>query len=417
VLIDLGERWEPEPEPDPPNRSLKPLAMVVALLAVLPVTAAAPPPPPALIVLADVSLGPGQELVEFSGEMAVVRDGATVSTYDADGRRRWSASLPRFNGGFFDVDVQRGLVLALTTQPFRTRTVALDLRTGAQVWSFDGWAAIYTDVIVVTSADGRGQAIYDATTRALRWGLSGSLSHLVDDERRTLLALTPEGELHEHDLATGALLRSERIDLPRSEHYGLGGFGDTISIFYDNGQADTANSMIFLDRQSWARRSESGPQWREGLKYDCGPVVCEQDRDEFRVSILEKETERVLWRTERGRGVLSTPAGLLSYALYGTGGDAPQLLDALTGRPVAVLDEWRTVAAFDRSARSAPVLLQHVHETDNSRTYIAGFAPSGLRVLGSVSRVLYQCRYAAWRLACISGDYHLVVLEINSGRW
>jgi len=319
---------------------------------------------------------------------------------------------------FFQVDVDRGRVLAMAQRRQVPRTVAFDLANGARVWEFEGWAEVLDDLIIVDSPDGGKETVYDAHTLAERWSVSGMVAHFVDPDARSLVAMDKEGRIAEYELATGAVIRSARVDLPRALNYGLGVMGDSIVIFYENVAADEAK-MLILDRRSLQPRASTSDINSHTERYDCGPVLCEVGFDAGQVSVLDKAGGEKLWETRHGTGVMATPAGMFAYPLFEGNSSPPlELLEPRTGRRIASLEGWQPIVRRDRFNRAAPVVLRQVHTTGSEgQTFIAGFDRLGLRVLGSLPYVIYNCLYVDWVLACVTGDRHLLVVEINSGRW
>lgn len=425
MLIDLGEEWDlPADRVDPEGprwtRGLRPLAAIIALVPALALSAASPRPGPALTLHADIALGPSEELIEFSGKEIVVRDGRVVTVYERDGRQRWHASLSSVNDVFFRVDVDRGRVLAMAQRMQVPRTVAFDLTTGRRVWEFDGWADTLEDLIFVTSLEGEDFAVYDATSLDERWSARELAAHTIDTDSRTLIGMDKDGNIAEYELASGTVIHSGHIELPRDvPNYGLGVTDDLVTIFY-HGTGDEGAKMLNFDRRTFAPRPGAELRFVEPVHFDCGPVVCEMgsENEGGHVAILDPASGSMLWEANYGSGLMSTPAGLLAFPQLDVGGTSPmELLDPRTGKRLASLEGWQPIPV-EGPNRAAPVVLRYVHTTGaDGQTFIAGFDRNGLRLLGSVMHVIYHCRYADWALACVTGDRRLLVIEINSGHW
>jgi hypothetical protein len=245
------------------------------------------------------------------------------------------------------------------------------------------------------------------------------VSRIVDRRTRSVLGLTKDGTLTEYDLDTGVVIRSGKLNLPPALNYGIGVTDERILIYYA-GSEMIEPKTVTLDREAFTPRPfERFAEPSKG-RYDCGPVVCEWGFDGPSVSVLDRSTGRKLWETRRGAGLIATPAGLFAYPVFeATSAGPPELLDPITGRVIASLNGWQHVdVTDDQYNRTAPVLLRQVHKTGaQGRTFIGGFDRTGLRVLGSLPYIIYSCRYSEWKLACVSGDRHLLVIEVQYGRW
>lgn len=416
MLIDLGEEWESPVEPEAPHwtSGWRSLAVLAALVPALVLTSAAPRPAPALVVRANLELGTSEELIEFSGNEIIVRDGRVVTVYEPDGRKRWHASLSSVNEVFFRVDVDRGRVLAMAQRMQVPRTVAFDLASGARVWEFEGWADMLDDLIFVTSIEGGDFAVYDARTLEERWSVRELAAHSIDTDSRTLVALEKDGRIGEYRLATGELVRAGRIDVQPALNYGLNAWDDLITIFYE-GATDSEPRMLSFDRRTYAPRPGELPQFGRTERQDCGPVVCEMAFDGGQVSVVDSASGKLLWRARSGASLMGTPAGLFAFPQFEAAQSPPELLEPRTGRRLASLEGWQPIMLQNR-VNAAPLVLRQVHTTGTEgQTFIGGFDRRGLRVLGSVPHIIYTCQYADWVLACVTGDRRLLVIEIDSG--
>lgn len=419
MLIDLGEEWDSPVEPESPRWAWgwRPVAALVALIPALVLSGAGQRPEPLITLRASIELGPSEELIEFSGSEIIVRDGRVVTVYERDGHVRWRASLTSINDVFFRVDVDRGRVLAMAQRMQVPRTVAFDLATGRRVWEFDGWADTLDDLIFVTSLEGDVFAVYDAASLDQLWSVRELAAYAIDTDARTLIRLGKSGDITEHALATGAVVRSGHVDLPAGvENFGMGFTNDSITVVHHDVGADESEVLVF-DRRTFEPRPGAEPRFSDPMRFDCGAVVCETDPD-GRLVVLDPVTGEKLWRPRVGAGLMSTPAGLFAFPQYDSSAAMPiELLEPRTGRRIATLEGWQPIPV-EGHFRAAPVVMRQKHTAGSEgQTFIAGFDRSGLRVLGSVGHIIYHCRYADWALACVSDDRRLLVIEINSGHW
>lgn len=403
-------------------RGWRPRAAAVALLPALILTAAQAPAGPALIVHATLDLGNSQELIAFSGKELIVRDGRSVTVYEPDGRRRWNTTLTNVEDAFFRIDLERGQVLAMAQRRQVPRTFAFDLATGQRLWEFEGWAEAVDEVIVLSSAQDETQTIIDARTLTERWRVSDTVSRFVDRDAHSLLAIDEAGRLVEYELSSGAVIRTRQLDLPRSRDYGMGAFGNGITIFYQT-PSGAEPSMLMLDREHLTPLPPGTERPSQKRRFPCGPVVCESAFDDGQVITIDPRSGLELWRSRPGAGITPTPSGLFSYPLYeATNTSEPlALLEPRSGRRITTMQGWHAIPVVHPDMpfhQAAPVMLRQVHTTGAlGKTFIAGFDASGPRILGSVPHIIFQCQFVEWVLACMTGDRKVIVVEINSGAW
>jgi hypothetical protein len=417
VLIDLGDEWEvPLAEPDRPRWTvgLRPIAGLIILVPVLVLGPADTAPRPALTVRADRALT-SEDLAEFTGKEILMRSGRTVTVYETDGRKRWHIA---FSGQdvYLQLDAARGRVQAMSNPMVMPRTVSLDLATGATVWEFNGFASVVDDLIFVSRPAESRFAVYDGTTLAQKWAVQGVAAQSLDVAERSVLTLAKDGALTEYRLATGEVIRSGRVDLPH-DGLDLGIVAGTKTITIWVGRVDDSQPRTFgFDRMTYAPRQPESPRRDSGpLRYDCGEVLCETTAFSDQLSILDRTTGQTLWRARPASGVIPTPAGLYAFPAFDSAGQPMELLEPRTGRRLASLQGWQPIVLdMDGHIGAAPVVLRPALTTGGKgKTFVAGFDRTGLRVLGSISDLVYACRYVNWMLACMSGNRHLIVVEIN----
>ncbi|HZM75860.1 MAG TPA: PQQ-binding-like beta-propeller repeat protein [Candidatus Limnocylindrales bacterium] len=418
MIIDLGDEWEvPVAEPDRPRwtAGLRPIAALIILVPVLVLGPADTAARAALTVRADRALA-SEDLFEFTGKEILMRSGRTVTVYEPDGRERWHVALSGGQDVYLQLDAARGRVQAMSNPMLMPRTVSLDLATGATVWQFNGFASVVDDLIFVSRPVEGGFAVYDATTLAQKWAVQGVAAQALDVAEHSVLSLAKDGAITEYRLATGDVIRSGRVDLPH-DGLDLGIVGATETIIIWVGRIDDAQPRTFgFDRVTYAPRQPESPRRNSGpLRYDCGEVLCETLAFADQVAILDRETGQTLWRARPASGVIPTPAGLYAFPAFDSAGQPMELLDPRTGRRLASLQGWQPIVLdMDGYTGAAPVVLRPAVTTGGKgKTLVAGFDRTGLRVLGSISDLVYTCRYVNWMLACMSGDRHLIVVEIN----
>ncbi|MEV8512804.1 PQQ-binding-like beta-propeller repeat protein [Dactylosporangium sp. NPDC051484] len=437
-VIDLGvvERWAPPepPRPQRPGRAGRPgrggwagrrrgsALLAAAVLAVLLPAADAPPGGPVFTL-------PGRMFdVHVTGDRLyvtrAVEDGALrVEARTPGGRLLWGAPLePNQAFSFATADV----VVLTNRYPqgafAPSRVVVRDARTGAELWRRDaaedrgaaGGRIILKDLAgEVGGAGGAGGGesppettlvAVDERTGAAAWtvtapaGARVELHGLDGDEARleSLTQLGPDGVLRTHDLATGAVVRRERLE--RS--------GPVFA--YTTGAAQVV--VATAGRQAIVGAYERGTGrllWQGDVAFYTPLFACAPERwcrvDGEGMRAYDAGTGEQVWRVAEYNSVFGLVGDIVVLGGFGTSA-APShepvvlAVDARTGAVRHRLDGWyagsgRTVLMTlpDLGRRDA---LVGVYDPGSGRVAVLGRVATGLGT---------RCAAGAGVVACTAG--------------
>lgn len=423
ALIDLGElapaTAEPAAGPRPKGvRSLRTWSRWPALLAWLPavlLTAAAPPIEAPFVGLADTAYEGWHYIAAFSGDAVVLSDRRSVTVYRHDGRVGWRSPVPQDSG--ISVHGESLIVRVFGSAP---RTEAYELASGRRLWSLAGSAEPFGDVVVADVPAEQELAAYDLSGQTLRWRATGVIAHALDHAGGGILVLDREGGFTERDPRTGAVIRAAQVSVPRSHINMVLPEAQAITLYHRGIDVPNGRHTV-VDRHDFTVTGGGpGPVMQAPIGYGCGQVRCEVDPVRRRSRVLDAGTGQQLWQAEGWYGLMGTAAGILGYPLFNDARSRGPvwLAAARTGERLSTIEAWYPIRE-DEEVRvvKAPVLLSFVHtDSVNGRTLLAGFDSGGMKVLGSVPHVMSQCKYEGGRLACLTGDHRLLVLEVHP-RW
>ncbi|MFG2037001.1 PQQ-binding-like beta-propeller repeat protein [Dactylosporangium sp. NPDC048998] len=329
-VIDLGivERWAPEPPPRRPARSGSAgrrargpaLLAAAALAALLPAADAGPAGGPVFTLtdrVFDVSVTGGRLYVTRAEDGGAHR----VEARTFGGRLLWDAPLEPNQAFSFATEGVVVLTNRYGPQAFaRSRVVVRDARTGAELWRRDAaedWGPAGRRILLEDVTGGAGRAgggepqaetrlvAVDERTGAAAWTVTAPVGAQVElrggaaaDPARpeSLTQLGPDGVLQTHDLATGAVVRRERLD-------------------------------------------RSGPVY--SYTTDAAQVVVATAGAQATVGAYERGTGRLLW--QRDVGFYSPLFACAPGRWCGVGGDGVRAYDAGTGRQVWRIPEYNRV--------------------------------------------------------------------------
>ncbi|GIF97977.1 hypothetical protein [Catellatospora citrea] len=419
-IIDLGvlPADEPDEEPTGPAKPLRwgrRVAAVLAVAAVLTgVTAAGPLPRHQVSTLAVLPSATGVARVVDAGLVMVFENRRAVA-YDPDGwRELWSVPGPAFAHAiaFEDLVVLfRGDAMNEPTGEKPDWAQAVDRTTGQLRWSSDRQVELYGDVMVSYLPGDVAQVVEfrDPRTAELRWRLPDSQTWTPDERRSALWRLTPDGTLVEHDLHTGAVRRTARVQLPESErslNLTVSREAVGITAFGDGG---------WLRNTLWYRVADltgiSGAgQW--AWEHDCGRgLSCAYTFDGGQVFLIDPATGVAVRSVLDGGGV-GSPLGLI---LLGQDGEADfslptvrAVLDPWTGDSSAGLKGWRVLGVDEGLVR----VLAH-YDLPHKLTYLAELTDREAVRLGAVPHLLRECTPAGRTLVCATMAGDTVVLRIG----
>jgi outer membrane protein assembly factor BamB len=445
TVIELGDLASGSDQPTPresprdfdPRLVRRLFVGLTALLCVLAVTASARPGPPrGLRALWSIPFSFGDRFALTADTLYTgVEDVAgELAAYDlADGVKRWSKRLPdptawpTFADPAGVVLVPNGRVARQVGAPdgstyfneFYTETIALDARTGAELWRRPGEIYATTpNAVLLSDRDAAG-----AETRSLRllrirdggtiWTRSGLRAERVTtggtDAVRPdlLLTVTPSGGVDVRRLADGTQIGAGRVDW-QADSPQEGMFADVfldggrvyVRVAGPRGSSLTAYALDTL-RQLW-RIDDTATV----AAYPCGAVVCSIERDGF--VAYDPATGTVRWRSVSVRNAWSAGPGRLLV----DGGTQRALIDDSTGRRVAEFGE--SVPVQDIDGRVGYLL--HVTASPPGRTSVSrvDLATGAVELRGAIDRVNDAgCLAAADRMACPTVAGRLIVTAVG----
>ena len=434
--IELGELTgaEPAPPAGPPDRhrTARRLATALAVLGVVASGGSARPAPPAVRPAWSTPLTESDE-VGFTDDTAYVsraRDGRLeITAYEvATGRIRWTAPVDDLGPAAPEpVDP----VVLLRTDPvsvdrvepggdrattyFYRSTIALDARTGGELWRAPGEISVTgagTALLVEhdPAAEPVRLSLVDVRDGRRRWTRSirhvrawtvverdGSPAEVVtvgDDNRVTFL-----------DAARGSVTRTGRLPGRITTVSVLGGY----LLAVDSPVSDASHR----ETTTVFRSADLAPTWRAdtsaGGLVDCGVLLCTTSG--AGLSAHDPATGREVWRRPGPDAALPMPGGrLLLYALRGDGSTV--VVDGRTGRAVG-----RPVAGqmiWSSRRHDSVLVLRHTTDPPGSVSITRLRVDSGAAtLLGVIDPVLdIACWDLEHYLAC-PDDGHLEVTDLG----
>lgn len=409
-IIDLGYAEVPD-EPDRPLRAtvghLRPIgAVALVLVCLLFVGGAAQPPPALLARLGVVDWSDGRVVDDRMPNLVagrlVMPAGDEVLAYHPDGRLAWR-SRPDFDygsdPGFFDIFELAGAVAVVrlslrsfssgTSRASALETLGLDPATGRELWRLEGAARRIGDFFVSygEASDGEQRArVYRSLPDELLWSTPAARIMAADPATDALMTVTGDGIFTEHALSTGAVRKTGRMQMPQVASaegtVGLRVLRDRLIVYsLQYGMNEPTVQAQGYDRATLQPLAQAPVDLFVGTD-ECGPVLCGFSYKE--VSIVDRDTHAVLWRAATGESLVWSTSGLLA------GDSKLRLVDPRTGRTLVDASGWEAVYHLRRSpGQQAPAVV--IRRLDD-RTYVGHLTPQGIRVLGSVPRLLRDCQ-------------------------
>jgi outer membrane protein assembly factor BamB len=397
--------------------------ILVAILAVLTVTGSARPEPRMLRNLWSVPFG-ADDRFAITADSVYAVTGGRLSAYDlTSGARRWSRQSPEPTGWLNPVEPAGVLLLPAdrVTQQFNSddggsyltefyrETVAVDGRTGAELWRRPG------DVY-----GGRGDRLRALRLVRLRDGAvlwtspAGGAVQMAaggpDPANPSLLVtVTAAGEASVFRMTDGARMVAGRIDFPvsapdKGEFVDMFADGRNLYVRTANGRGDalTAYELGTL-RQAWRVAGAARVS-----AYTCAPVVCSVQPDS--VEAFDPRTGRTLWRAAAMQNAWPISPGWL---VVNDGAlDTYALVEAATGRRISGLRRGTPVQNADGTGT---YLLQRTREPAN-RTAVSriDLATGAVALRGTIDWINdYGCSATADRLVCPTVPGRLIVAGVG----
>jgi outer membrane protein assembly factor BamB len=440
TLIELGEvssGSQPDQPAAPPRRSdLRRIAvLLVAVLCVLTVTGSERPEPRGLPVLWTLPFDGAQFTLTGDTLYALGREAIPkLTAYDAaDGSVRW-ARTSFGSDTWVNTRVPGLLLLPDTVEqnedlggefvPRTVRaTVALNARTGAELWRLAGEANLFSgDLIMlaeqdddndqatrfrtVRGADGRTVWTYEPGEGVMSWTTTGT-DPLRPDR---LITANDAGDVEVRRFADGSVVTAGKLPWQESVDR-TGGFSQLFSshdklfvITEDAGR----QTMIGYDpdtlRSLWTIRASSFYGF-----FDCGQLLCVSNGPRA-VDALDPATGRVVWRSEGWDYALPMTGSRVITDLR-EGGGWHGVLDTATGRKIAEFEPGYTYVD-EITGTVLAVSTAEIMPADVTVSQLTGTDEVVLRgSLGPISD--NGCQLAADRLACAVGPGELVIRDVG----
>ncbi|MCA2213542.1 outer membrane protein assembly factor BamB family protein [Jidongwangia harbinensis] len=366
TVIELGDVTSGSPPAEPARRRGGPFHLrryavaAVAALCVLTVTGSARPDPQMLRTVWSVSGQPDDSL-QVTADMVYVfgtSSGSSIRAYDAArGELLWSRKAPGQNGWIHGE--QHGVVLLPSAEPqvtapgpedngydasFAVQTVAVDQRTGAELWQQRGepsWAT--PDTLLLTEWAFRGGGLRKVRLVRLRDGTTvwswtpeqRVVNWTVVRATQAIVTAGPDGRIEVRRLSDGTVTARGRVPwlLSRDSDGAftdLHSQGDTLFVARSGNGNVTVNAYAAGTLQP---RWEAPATAFTGM-VDCRPLMCFGGRPRGLVG-RDPLTGAIRWRAEKWDNAHALPDGRLLLQANDTGRSA--LADAVTGRILADL--------------------------------------------------------------------------------
>ncbi|MFC7245727.1 hypothetical protein ACFQO7_24905 [Catellatospora aurea] len=417
AVIDLGEGWAADPAERPSERrrwTVPAAALCLALLA-LTVTADRPRPPARLTELARWAEPQAFLLATAGTDTLLVQTHDAITAYDAaDGRPRWS--LPRVVDSIHDAGGL--LVLGMSTPEGESSTepqyasneaVAVDRITGQVRWRAQAYLQPVGGLLLAYSGDPQRPAVEvrDPATYALRWRVPAR-PFAVDAWGSGLWELAGDGQLVEHDLATGAVRRRARVELPDGTRRAVLTSRDAVGVFGYRVDADGFEQVAGVRWYARDGLAAVNAEHRWIGEYDCGAgTSCAYPADGATPFLIDSATGTPI-RSLPDTAHVGSDAGLLVFADGRVGSDVSGRLEPGSGRLRTDVAGWRVLSTTGQVAR----ILGH-EDHDPFATHVAELTADGLRPLGREPHGLVQCATVPRAAVCTTTSGEVVIWRIG----
>jgi hypothetical protein len=443
TLIELGEvssGSEPEEPSAPPRGSdIRRIAvLLVAVLCVLTVTGSERPEPRGIPVLWTARYI-GDQFTLTGDTLYVLGPGGApeLTAYDAaNGSIRWvrEAFSP---ASWVNTEVPGLLLLPITvertvlddngnaySQPTVKTTVALDARTGRELWRATGEANLWTDDMimfvewdeestrparfrVVRGADGSAVWTYQPVAGVTTWTTTGAEPLRPD----RLITATDIGDVEVRRFSDGSVVTAGKVPW-RTAASRNGGYTQLFSshhtllvITEDAGRQTVAGYVPDTLRSLWTTRTSSFNSF-----FDCGALLCVSNGPR-KIDALDPATGRVAWTSEGWDYARQMGDGSRLITDLHQGGGWHGVIDATTGRKIAqfgpgttYVDQITGTVLTVGSTTTTPGGATITQLTDRDEVVVRGS-------LGSITD--NGCQLAADRLACSIGAGLLSVRDVG----
>jgi outer membrane protein assembly factor BamB len=296
-------------------------------------------------------------------------------------------------------------------------TVALDPRTGAEMWRLPGDIVAATPETALLTQPDRTLNLVRMADGARIWSraIEGDESWaVVGPERQRIVAATPDGRLRVLRLSDGALLSEGRVENGTGVPVRNGLVAESGRLFVNRMETDRAVVTAYdLDtlRQRWRYAQSATDEIVTGpAARACGIVLCFADGSA--TVGLDRDTGTVRWRAAGFvDAVPVTGQNRVLAAGADHGGSA--LIDTATGTVVVSLGAGTSVRD---AVRSVPAYYLRPVAPDGRRVAAdrIDLATGGLQLRGIIEAVGPQgCTAVADTLICGTRDGRLTVTDVD----
>ncbi len=421
TIIDLGDPGSAATAPAPARRRpdhravMRWAAAAVAVLCAVTLTRST--------VSGSTEIRPGwsvafsaTSLVDAAGDTVFVQSvnaGSQVTAYELrSGAVRWSKGLPMPRGRM-TARVPGAVLAPILLQG----TVALDPRTGAEMWRLPGDVVHATPGTALLTHPDRTVSLVRMTDGGRIWSraIEGDESWaVVGPQRQRIVAAAPDGRLQVLRLSDGALLSQGRVENGTGVPVRNGVLAQAGLLFVNRMEGDRAVVTAYdLDtlRQRWRYTQSASDEIVTGpAARACGVVLCFADGT---ATIgLDPATGTIRWRA--ADFVDAVPVTGQNRVLADSAGDGRYaLIDTATGTVVVSLGAGTVVRD---AVRSVPAY--HLHPIAPSGRRVAvgriDLATGGLQVRGILGAAGPQgCTAVAHTLICVMRDGRLTVTDVG----
>ncbi|HCU49565.1 MAG TPA: hypothetical protein DGG94_07160 [Micromonosporaceae bacterium] len=269
---------------------------------------------------------------------------------------------------------------------------ALDTATGQERWRVNGKVDLAGDDRVVVRQDDHSLLVYEADSFRLRWQVTDVHASAVHAQTRAVVAVANDGRIIEHDLDSGVVRKLGRVTVPLGDGASVH-IEDSLIVVRPWSPREPMESP--LESQFFSRKSLEpiDPQdLPSQLRLNCGLVICSYATDEDRMSILDRESGGLLWRSRPGQ--VGVPMGG-SLLIYEGEGFAQALTEPRTGAVRVDLAGWRILPT--RGPDMVPLV---IHAGPDGRIRLGVLESNWVRVVGVLPVEVTRCVYRAPLLAC-----------------
>lgn len=445
-VIDLGDLTHERARVEAPTsmpRTSRPYRSVLAAIAILLLASLAgaervtPPAPPKIIParLGDTTFVSGNRLFVVTGPGLPTGQAqpSTITMYALPSGARLGRTTVSVSGAIFDVTaVGSTLLVSYQLNGIGAETtVALEAGTDRTIWQRParllGLSRTRGLALLRDSSPEYGPVVrwsaVDLATGAERWSLDqptpGDMTpadlgdpapgEAVDLYPRKLVSVDLAGRLVVRDGYTGAITATRTIPVPadwRHQGTGIWPTGDLVLL----GDHHTAIAYSVTDlAERWRAPADLYSSFVGG---DCLKVVCLFNPRGFGARILDRDTGRLLWASDK----LSYAAEVGRYLLASNGDGTAEsqsldVIDVATGKPRGTFGPWQLIGPMLPGAHVVGMRQQRGGDT----VWYASLDPAtlGARILGRAREVSGDCQTTSQVLICRRLDASVGIWRLN----